>query len=243
MDLIKRVRIYEMVVEKIKALITEGHYQVGDLLPTEREFAQRYGVSRSAVREAMIVLHRLGMVDNIPGKGTVVVTDSEPSVNDYLLELLNAEEQSIINLLELRKGIEIEAVSLAAKRCTKKDLAVLQEKLELLEKAVEKGEVAAKEDHDFHVTLSSITKNDLYITVMTAISSVMQNTLEKTRAETLNKPGGPPRVLSEHKAIVHAIKNNDDEKARKAMRLHLDNVLHKTYQELDHKNIKQVKGR
>ena len=225
MEEIKRVRIYEMVAEKIKALITGGHYQVGDMLPTEREFAQKYGVSRSAVREAMIVLHRLGLVENMPGKGTVVVSVSEPSVSEYLLELLKVKEQSITELLELRKGIEIEAVSLAAKRRNKNDLDLLREKFARLEEAVANGEVAAKEDHDFHVTLATLTKNNLYVTVMTAVSSAMQSHLEKTRAETLDLPGGPKKVLSEHRNIVEAIGNKDAERARVAMRNHLDNVL------------------
>lgn len=222
-----------MVAEKIKTLITSGHYQVGDMLPTEREFAQKYGVSRSAVREAMIVLHRLGMVDNMPGKGTVVVSVAEPSVNEYLLELLRAKELTITDLLELRNGIEIEAVSLAAKRCTTEDLAILKEKLNLLEEAVARGKVAGKEDHDFHVTLAALTKNDLYITVMTAVSSVMQSYIEKTRAETLNNPGGPKKVLTEHRCIVEAIANRDSEEARRAMRTHIENVLKRlnSYQE------------
>ncbi len=225
MEEIKRVRIYEMVAEKIKTLITSGHYQVGDMLPTEREFAQNYGVSRSAVREAMIVLHRIGLIDNMPGRGTVVVSVSEPSVNEYLLELLRNKELSITELLEFRKGIEIEAVSLAAKRCTAEDLAILKEKLTLLEEAVARGEIAGKEDHGFHVTLAALTKNDLYIAVMTAVSSVMQSFIEKTRAETLNTPGGPGKVLSEHRLIVDAIDKKNSEEARLAMRTHIENVL------------------
>ena len=233
MDEIKRVRIYEMVAEKIKTLITGGHYQAGDMLPTERELAQNYGVSRSAVREAMIVLHRLGMVDNMPGRGAVVVNVSEPSVNEYLLELLRNKELTIAELLEFRNGIEIEAVSLAAKRCTNEDLAILKEKLYLLEEAVARGEVGGKEDHDFHVTLAALTKNELYITVMTAVSSVMQSYIEKTRAETLNTPGGLGKVLSEHRLIVDALDKRNPEQARIAMRTHIENVLKrlKSYQE------------
>ncbi len=242
MDEIKRVRIYEMVAEKIKNLITSGHYQVGDMLSTEREFAQKYGVSRSAVREAMIVLHRLGMVENMPGRGTVVVSVSEPSVNEYLLELLRNKELTIPELLEFRNGIEIEAASLAAKRCTSEDLAILKEKLTLLEEAVARGEVAGKEDHDFHVTLAALTKNDLYIMVMTAVSSVMQSYIEKTRAETLNTQGGPKRVLSEHRLIVEAITNRNSEEARIAMRTHIENVLKRlnNYQEQQREENRQA---
>ena len=224
---IRKVRVYEMVTDRLKALITSGNYKVGDVLPTEREFAQDFGVSRSAVREAMLILQRMDMIDNSPGKSTVIKRVTVPSINEHLFEILRKEDKSIINILELRKGIEIEAASLAAKRRSLKDIKVLTEKLKLLRSEVEKGEIAAKEDHDFHITLARMTKNDLYVSAMTAISDLLYSSLEKTRTETLSLPGGPEAVLSEHEVILKAIRDRDPKEARRAMRVHLDSVMKK----------------
>lgn len=237
---IKKVRIYELVAGKIKELIGEGHYRVGDMLPTEREFAEKYGVSRSAIREAMIVLQRQGMVDNTPGRGTVLLRTREPSVKERLIDLFKKEEVSMISILELRKGLEIEAASLAARRRSNQDLKTLMEKYDLLKAAVERDEIAAKEDHDFHEALAGLTKNELYISVMTAISGMLYNTLEKTRAETLANHQGPAIVLSEHEAILEAIKNRDELEARKAMRVHLDGVLEKLENYFDRETPGQI---
>lgn len=227
MEPIRKVRIYEIVADRIKALLTSGEYKVGDILPAEREFAQNFGVSRSAVREAMIVLQRLDMVDNSPGKGTVVKRVTPPTVNEHLFELLQKEEKSIMKILELRKGIEIEAASLAAQRCTPRDVRNLTEKFSFMKAGVERGEIAAKEDHDFHIALVKMTKNDFYVSVMTAISDVFYSSLQKTRAETLTRPGGPLVVLCEHEAILTAVKNRSEREARRAMRHHLDSVMEK----------------
>ncbi len=238
-ETIKKVRIYEMVAEKIKELITGGRYQVGDLLPTEREFAELYGVSRSAVREAMIVLHRQGMLDNTPGRGTVVKRVTEPSVRERLIDLFQKEDSGVLDILELRKGIEIEAASLAARRCSDSDLKKLKEKYRLLEEAVNRGEIGAREDQDFHTMLAKMTKNTLYVSVMSAISGVMYISLERTRSETMTRPGGPAIVLSEHEAILKAIEKRDENETRKAMRIHLDSVMEKIK---DHFGIDNLKG-
>lgn len=227
---IRKVRVYEMVTDRLKALITSGNYKVGDALPTEREFAQDLGVSRSAVREAMIILQRLDMIDNSPGKPTVIKRVTVPSVNEHLFEILQKEDRSIMNILELRKGIEIEAASLAAKRRSGKDLKFLKDTFDSLKMEVERGKLAAKEDHDFHITVARMTKNDLYVSAMTAISDLLYNSLEKTRAKTLTRPGGPEVVLSEHEAIFNAIKNRDAKEARRAMRAHLESVMGKREQ-------------
>ena len=217
---IKKVRLYEQVAEKVKEAILSGEYQAGNNLPPEGILANRFQVSRTAVREAMIVLQEMGLISISPGRGTLVLRNTEPSMEENLYELLKKED--IIELVELRQGIEIEAVALAARRCTPEDLAELRAIFNSLKEEVVQQKIGTDQDYKFHLKIIEMTKNHLYLNIMTAISERLYEALREARIHTRKKEGGPEEVLAEHEIILNEISKKDEKKASAAMKLHLE---------------------
>lgn len=231
MQPIRKKRVYELVVDQLKDLLVEGNYQPGDRLPTERELASTLNVSRATVREALLVLERSGLVEICPGRG-IVVCEFDQQVNEPIIALLQREGNNVLNLLDFRKGIESEAAYLAALRNTPPREEKLREAYAVLERAVKKGALGAREDNNFHRVIAENTGNHLFSAVMDTIADLLKDAQGKTRAETMRRPGGPETVLQEHKDVLDAIINGDAERAREAMRRHLDNVAVKIHQVL-----------
>ncbi len=108
MSIVKN-QIHELVFEKLKEMILSGKYQEGDYLPPELELAQQLGTSRSALRGAMLLLRNMGVVEVTPGRGTVIKKVGFPGTVDPVLNDIYKSKDQIIELLELRSGIEVEA--------------------------------------------------------------------------------------------------------------------------------------
>ncbi|MEW6623606.1 MAG: FadR/GntR family transcriptional regulator [Bacillota bacterium] len=227
MDLIQKKQVYELVYDKLKDMITDGHFQEGDYLPPEHELAEQFGVSRSAIREAMLLLRRSGIVHISPGKGTLVKKTVFPSIGEPIIDIINRDRENILELLELRKGIETEAADLAARRASKQGIARLRKAYQNLENDVNNNNLGAEADYNFHVLISEITGNKLYLQVMSSISDILKDAISKTRQETLTRPSGPKMILKQHENILKAIESRDSQKAREAMTEHLETMIAK----------------
>lgn len=122
---IKYHRVYEDVIEQIKNLILEGNLTPGDVLPTERELAQSFGISRGTLREAFRILEREGLIEARPGGGRFL-SKALDVAEDRSRILDNIERATIIELLEARELFETGIVELAAKRATDEDIAEIE---------------------------------------------------------------------------------------------------------------------
>ena len=122
---IQSVKVFERVAEQIEKRILDGELRVGDRLPTERELAEQFQVSRTAVREAMKILAQKGLVDMRPGRGTIVVDGARAAMENsigLLMKMKSGEVGSSDNLVEVRAILETEIAALAAARATEKRL-------------------------------------------------------------------------------------------------------------------------
>ena len=122
MKTIKRLSLSEQVVRSIVQYVQENNLQPGDQLPTENEFAESFGVSRTSVREAIKALGINGMLKSVPGRGTFL----QPQAATLHLEdngLLQMEAKtSITELMEVRAPLEVKATELAVERCSEEDI-------------------------------------------------------------------------------------------------------------------------
>ncbi|MDK2822613.1 MAG: GntR family transcriptional regulator, transcriptional repressor for pyruvate dehydrogenase complex [Clostridia bacterium] len=219
---IKRNKLYEEVVNRIVEDIKQGEMQVGEKLPSEKELAKNFGVSRMAIREALSVLETAGVVEVKHGLGIFIKDINEELINPITQSLL-CEKDSLLNILELRRGLETEGAYLAAFRATAEDIKELEEILEDMDADVRKGGSAVDEDYKFHTTLIQATGNPIYIKVFNTITNIFYDGL-KTSHSIIQKRRSRLVVYNEHKVILDHIKNRQPEEAREAMRVHLKNV-------------------
>ena len=213
------VKLYRKIADTVAAAIEAGQYKIGDRLPTERELAEQFGVSRPTLREAMIALEMLGMIEARHGLGIYVTGNMRPQVPSAEIDF----EIGAFELIEARRLFEGEAAALAATSITDERIAELEGLLERMRVEEEiRGEDA---DRDFHLTIARATGNGAIIATIENLwdwrnrSSLARNILTRARGMGLE-----PRIV-EHRRVVDALKARDPAAARQAMRDHLDRVI------------------
>lgn len=221
---IRKKKTYEEIIEQVKRMIAEGVLQPGDRLISERELADKLEVGRSAVREAFRALEAMGVVEVRPGEGTFIREVDVGTIIETLGMILVLERDTIKELLELRKIIEVGAAGLAALRHSREHLDRMEEILRQMERDLVGGDLGEEADWQFHYTIAQAAQNSLLVTLMNTISGTMRRVLYAARRQLYLRPGTPQRLLREHYAIFDAIKAGEAERARNAMFDHLDKV-------------------
>ncbi|WP_134701135.1 FadR/GntR family transcriptional regulator [Ammoniphilus sp. YIM 78166] len=221
---IKKQKIFEQIMEKIRQSIEKGDLHPGDKLPSERELAAMFSVSRGAVREAIGALASRGIIIVKPGLGNFLAALS----NEELLNLFNLVfvegEVNLLEMLEWRQGIESNAAYYAAARRTEQDLHNIREALEKLEYSMGQLELAAEEDFKFHNAIMEASHNTLMINTFKLISTIFRQGVYEARIDALKIPGKSEIVLNEHRLIYQAILEGNPEKACQAMNNHIVNI-------------------
>jgi GntR family transcriptional repressor for pyruvate dehydrogenase complex len=207
------------VTEQIEALIVEGLLQPGQRLPSERELADQFGVSRTVVREAVRGLVAKGLLEVRPGSGTLIRSPSARAVSQSMTLFLRAGQPNLdyTKIHEIRRVLEVEIAGLVAERRTDEDLARLEGILAEMATIHDHRDRFAQSDLAFHSALASATHNDLFSILLDAVVGVML----KVRQMGFDVPGSPASVLKFHRAIYDSVRAGDSAGAREAMRLHL----------------------
>lgn len=213
--------VCDQVAEQLRRLITSGDYKPGDRIPSERELAARLGVGRPAVREALRELKAQGLL--ITGRGaqgtTVASLAAPPSFAEPLGSLMGKGAERIIELMEIRSAVEIEAAGLAARRATLEDLHRMSIAL------TSPGDVLTpEEDMAFHAAIAEATHNPLFEKVIREPVELLHDHMAAIFAAYYKEPGGAITLQQQHDAIRKAIRSGDEQKARQAMRQHLEHV-------------------
>jgi GntR family transcriptional repressor for pyruvate dehydrogenase complex len=221
---IQKKRVYQNIIEQIKASIERSELVPGDKLPSERELAERLSVSRSAVREAISVLESAGMVRIMQGIGVFLEEDRHKDLSARMNGIIHQQGMNLVELLEVRQGIEGQAAYLTAARRSQLDLKVIENAYEGLQNAVLEQKVAAAEDYQFHISIVEASRNQMLLQAVKLFSDRFQQGLHKSRSESMRIPGKSQVVLEEHLKIIEAIREQNAEKAQKAMWQHLQNV-------------------
>lgn len=220
---IQTERLYEQIVNQIESRIVAGELKVGDQLPSERELAEQFTVSRIAVREAVKSLRQKGLVEILPGRGTFV-TNATPGAVRHSLGMLmkfgSADGSS--SLVEVREILEPEIAARAATRITDELIAAMQNAVNIMETATASNDSDAfvEADLDFHIALAEGTQNPIILILINSIIDL----LREQRKRTGNVSGGLARGQYHHKIILAAVIKRDPEAARQAMKNHLQQV-------------------
>jgi GntR family transcriptional repressor for pyruvate dehydrogenase complex len=220
--LIRAPRLYEQIVQQIEGSIRKSTLKPGDQLPAERALAERFGVSRAAVREAVKALREKGVVEAYSGRGTFITNGTSQAIRNSFDLMINMDPRdSAARLVELRELLEPEVAALAATRITDQHLAVMRKAVATMEKTMEDDpETFVEADLDFHLALAESIANPLVLSLLSPIVGL----LRKERLKTFEVQGGPQRGQFHHKRILEAVEARDPKSARDAMKAHLQQV-------------------
>ncbi|MFI6872615.1 FadR/GntR family transcriptional regulator [Streptomyces sp. NPDC050400] len=213
-----RPRLYEQVLDRLRAYVAEGGLRAGDRLPTERDLAARLGVSRASVKQAIVVLEVQGLVEVRHGGGTYLVRDgldvAEP------VERLVERKKRLPDVLEAREALETKLAELAAERRTDENLTALRAALDRMAEDIGTGGLGIEGDRLFHAAVTAAAHSALLAAFMREIDEP----IAESRTESLRQPRRPGRSLAQHRAILTAIEAGDGRGAAAAMRRHVRSV-------------------
>ncbi len=214
-------RLYEQIVQQIEESILKGGLKPGDQLPAERELAQRFGVSRTAVREAVKVLREKGLVEAFSGRGTFITNGTSKAIRQSLdLMIKIGQPDGSTQLAEVREILEPEIAALAATRVEDQHLTAMRDAIAVMDSMRQDPDAFIEADLDFHLSLAEAAGNPIILSLIDSIVGL----LREQRLRIFHVDGGPERGQFHHKRILEAIEQRDPERAREAMRAHLQQV-------------------
>lgn len=213
-------RLYQQIVRQIEDSILNGDLKAGEQLPAERELAQQFGVSRTAVREALKTLSEKGLVEAYPGRGTFVTNETSRSMRNSLGRIIRTgSSEGAVQLVEVREILEPGIAALAAQRADEDGRTAMREAITVMDAALD-AEGFIEGDLDFHLALAEAAGNPLILTLIDSIVGL----LREQRMRTYYIEDGPKRGQYHHKRILEAIERSDPQGARDAMCAHLRQV-------------------
>ncbi len=214
-------RLYELIVEQIENRVLTGALKAGDRLPPERELAEQFAVSRTAIREAVKILHEKGLIEVRPGRGTYVTSVTPGGMKQSLDRLIKyGPPDGSANLVEVREILEPEITALAASRMTDQYIFAMRDAVATMDSAYEDVNLYIEADLDFHLSLAEATQNPIIPALMDTIIDL----LREQRKRIALADGGLQRGQMHHKKILEAVTRRDPKAARTAMRDHLQQV-------------------
>jgi len=217
---IKKTRIHEEVFSQIHELIKEGRFKARDQLPSERELAEIFKVSRTSVREALRALESQGLIVSRTGMGNFIVDLPVEALVGPLACLLIDEKKALADVFEMRKLIEPQIAALAAERATRKDVAQLKRIVAKQTEAVSSGTTGVEADAEFHFTIGRATRNQ----ALQKLVSGLMELLSRSREDSLQTDVRRKASVDAHRRIVGAIEMHDKNRARGEMLRHIEEV-------------------
>lgn len=222
-----RISLSRQVADQLEAFILDGKIPVGEKLPTEMELCDKFGVSRTVIREAVAKLKSLGLLETKRGVGTTVVRNA-PADTPFNKSINPTEVEDILNILELRLIVEEAASRLAAERRDDADIERLERVCEDFHQALTEHKQARTEDFEFHLAIAAATKNPMIKAFFEQFNKnvIPRAKLLKADIDQEESERYLERVEGEHRAILDAIKARDSEAAGRAMHQHLSRAYH-----------------
>ncbi|GFM36715.1 FadR/GntR family transcriptional regulator [Desulfovibrio psychrotolerans] len=227
---VRRVRLHEEIVAQIRELIERGELKSGDRLPAERRLAEIFRVSRHSVREAIRALEQQQIVTSRLGDGTYVLEKKEEQVIEPLATALEKCRGKLAEVLELRKLIEPQIASLAARHVTDAQLAGLRAQLDVQIAEIRGGNSGSEADCEFHKLIAAATGNSVLLEMVSRIHDLV----EESRDFTLQNDHRRDWAIETHERILKALQERDPDAAFREMHDHIAYVEQLALKELGH---------
>ncbi|MFD1694333.1 FadR/GntR family transcriptional regulator [Roseibium aestuarii] len=221
--MLNKTLVPQSVVREIQAMIQSGTLKAGEKIPSQREFAQKFGISRASLREALLTLETLGLVKTEAGRGTYV-TSGPGASSSGMAPWRYSDIHSAFDVFQTRLMLEGEIVRLAAGRLTQMDLDALQRATTAMEEAWEAQDLVAnvEADLEFHKTIVSACSNSM----LKALYQTVRDQLVETQRQPIpmTDPERMKQSIAEHRRIIEALRANDGAGARREMETHIRNT-------------------
>jgi GntR family transcriptional repressor for pyruvate dehydrogenase complex len=219
-EAVKVRRLYLEIASQLENIIAAGDIKPGERLPSERDLAERFGVSRPTVREAMIALEITGLIEIRTGSG-IYVRQAIPTTQ----ALQMGDDPGPFEILEARRLIEGEVVALAADRMADAQLADLEKALLDMEREDADGSISEQADQRFHCIIVEASENSALISTVRWLWELRNRSDISTRFHQRVREKGVHPSIDEHRRIYQALKVRDAQAAKRAMIDHITNAL------------------
>ena len=207
-------RLSDKVAATIRDTILSGRLRSGDLLPSERELGEQFGVSRTVIREAIRALEANGLLEVRPGSGMRVAAVDSSAVRESIRRVVHASERSHASVAEVRAVLEIVAARLAAERATAEDITRLELAVDQLARSLDDAEKAALADLEFRRAVAAATHNELLVDLLDCLREAPGlDHSEMGDVDGSERAG----VLEAHRRVFAALARGDAEAAQAAV--------------------------
>jgi len=215
---IKYRNLYETIANSMEEMIFEGGIDAMRL-PTETDFAEKYGVSRSVIREALKILNERGLVSMRAGDGSYVNIPKSEAISQVLGRVMRFNRVSDDKITQVRLILETKTAEEAAINATDKDIALLEELNEQMELHHDDLDIRVNKDCEFHTAIARISNNELLGFMVESLTSLLKGYI---RERIVRNTGGSEGGIKYHKKIITAIKAHDVKKAKTLMKGHIE---------------------
>jgi len=218
----KRQRLYKDIISQIRHLIQDGTLKPGDQLLPERKLAEKLGVSRTAIREALTALDSMGFIEITPGGGSYVKEIDIENLIEPLALIMLKEKEDVLQLLEAREILETEIIKLAAKRATSNDISRVYRAAKEMENDAKNDRDADNSDVNFHLEIAMSSHNDILYNIMNMLAKLMKEVYGPSRKKLLSDNQKVQTFCDQHTEMCKAIADGDDQLAAELIKKHLD---------------------
>lgn len=215
---IERESIKDLALAQLRRYIQSGAVKPGERLPAERALAERLGVGRSSVREALKVLEAIGLIESRIGEGTFLVEQSGATIGRTIGLSLATWGGAIVEIIGARKMIEIEAVRAAAEHATAEDISDLQRSIERMEASHDDFPMYLAADMQFHRLIGRATHNAIVEHITDTLISMLEEAMREGHTDQLPMFA---EGSATHREVFTALARRDGAAAADAMRRHL----------------------
>jgi GntR family transcriptional repressor for pyruvate dehydrogenase complex len=215
-----RASVVDSVIERLEDLIF-SRFEPGETLPSEGQLAEALGVSRMSLREATRTLEARGLLEISKGRRPRVAAPNSSLVGDFFQIAVRRDPRALLDLLEVRRALEVHIAALAARRATNGEIADMEMSIEAMRAADHEFEAFHTADVRFHENLAAASGNRLLVFLIEAFAEPLRDSRERSFAGHRARGGQIDDVIEQHQIILDAVRARNPKAAAQAMRDHL----------------------
>jgi GntR family transcriptional repressor for pyruvate dehydrogenase complex len=215
-----RASVVDGVIERLEELIF-SRFEPGEMLPSEVQLTEALGVSRVSVREATRALEARGLLEISKGRRPRIAAPNGSLVGDFFRSAVRRDPRALLDLLEVRRALEVHIASLAARRASQRHIADLELSINAMRAAEQEFEAFHTADVRFHENLAVASGNDLLVFLIEALAEPLRASRQRSFAGHQARGGGIDDVIQQHQTILDAVEARNPKRAAQAMRDHL----------------------
>ncbi len=237
-------KVSQAVVRQIELLVLKGVLRPGERLPSERELADRMGVSRPSLREAVSELQESGLLETRAGSGVFVADFMGSAFSPGLIKLFASHDDAVFDYIAFRRDMEGLAAERAAYFGSDTDLSVIDTIFQKMEAAHSKRSTSdeATLDAEFHMAIIEASHNVVMLHMMRSMFQLLREGVFYNRQQLFKQRTTRTSLLDQHRAINAAIQSRDPNAARQAVEAHM-NYVERTMADLKKAEINEVVAR